>query len=129
MIIDDIDYDDENEWRVARVVSVRIIGEEHRIQTQHHGGMVRNHYVCQDCKSVYFDEHSDVRESPVVVHGVVQIDEKFVDKIAELAVSYGDDLPALDRFLRWIVKTYGVVIDMPSLEDLRSDQFLEEEEK
>ena len=120
MIIDDIDYDDEDEWRVARVGSAKVTGEEHKIHTNHHGGLVRNHYVCQDCKSVYFDEHSKVEESPVVVHGEIQVNEKLIDLLVDLAVYHADNLGPVQKFIETIVRDYELGYKVPDLAVLRS---------
>lgn len=114
MIIDDLDYDDE-EWRIARVASARVTGEEHRIHTNHHGGMVRSHYVCQDCETVYFDPGSKVAESPEIVHGVIAIDEKLMDLLVDLAVHYSSTLGPVQKFLEEIVKAHGLRYVVPDL--------------
>ena len=128
MIIDDVDYDDEEEWRVARVVSAKVVGEEHRIQTNHHGGMIRTHYVCQDCKSVYFDQNSKVEESPVVVHGTIPVNDRLIDLLVELAVYHADELLPMQKFIEKLVKDYELVYKVPDLEDLRAKTFLENED-
>ncbi len=49
-------------------------------------------------------------ESPVIVHGVVQVDEKFVDKLIELAVYFGEDLDVLARFIRRIADDEPITV-------------------